>query len=268
DTSMPSDILLQFTPPFQQGIEMLKEPTMIVQNVGISANVKRRLSTSQSAMSVNTSRLPTTTQHHPQTVDVIVDHDMANRTTVPILIIFDRFRNMRNNNIQSNSNLFLPEIDFEALRWQRQGQKVFCAIKQSQLDYIRKHQNDLRSDYLSGLYDAVSRGDVEGITIGSKVMLPRPDHILAKVNISIGEASTSTAVNSIQIDEIRDYVDGRSICPFEASLRIDDFPIHSREPAVCEALGLLGNNKEWDITLEESAGSGSSAVLDPRSGLN
>ncbi|GJU43618.1 DNA helicase [Tanacetum coccineum] len=50
---------------------------------------------------------------------------------------------------------------------------VFCALEQSRMDYIRTHQNDLRSDYLSGLYDAVSRGDHEGITAGSKIILPR-----------------------------------------------------------------------------------------------
>ncbi|GJV89430.1 DNA helicase [Tanacetum coccineum] len=49
---------------------------------------------------------------------------------------------------------------------------VFCAIEQSRLDFIRRNQNDLRSDFLSGLYDAVSRGDHEGIAAGSKIMLP------------------------------------------------------------------------------------------------
>ncbi|GJV01309.1 DNA helicase [Tanacetum coccineum] len=49
---------------------------------------------------------------------------------------------------------------------------VFCVIEQSRLDFIRKNQNDLRSDFLSGLYDAVSRGDREGIAVGSKIMLP------------------------------------------------------------------------------------------------
>ncbi|GJU69694.1 DNA helicase [Tanacetum coccineum] len=172
--------------------------------------------------------------------------------------------------------------------------------KKSRLDYIRKHQNDLRSDYLSGLYDVVSRGDREGINSGSKIMLPStftggprvfeqkvedfvrflnevqtfgyviagPGRILAKVSRSIGEASTSTAVNNVQIDKIQDYVDGRFICPFEACWRIYNFPIHSREPAV-QILNfhlenmqcLLGDDKEWDIALEESAGSGSSAEI-------
>ncbi|GJV30357.1 DNA helicase [Tanacetum coccineum] len=50
---------------------------------------------------------------------------------------------------------------------------AFCAVEQSRLDFIRKRQNDLRSDYLLGLYDAISQGDREGIQAGSMVMLPR-----------------------------------------------------------------------------------------------
>ncbi|GJU33401.1 DNA helicase [Tanacetum coccineum] len=49
---------------------------------------------------------------------------------------------------------------------------VFCAIEQNRLDFMRMHQNYFRSDYLSRLYDAVSRGDRDGIAAGSKVMLP------------------------------------------------------------------------------------------------
>ncbi|GKC65141.1 DNA helicase, partial [Tanacetum coccineum] len=47
------------------------------------------------------------------------------------------------------------------------------SVEQSRLDFIRKRQNDLRSDYLLGLYDAISQGDREGIQAGSMVMLPR-----------------------------------------------------------------------------------------------
>ncbi|GKC08323.1 DNA helicase, partial [Tanacetum coccineum] len=171
----------------------------------------------------------------------------------------------------------LPGINVEATKWKMQGQKV----EQSRLDYIHKHQNDLRSDYLSGLYDAVSRGDHEGITAGSKIMLPSTfiggprldncnvvsynrslslafeahinveyydwsmlfkylfkyiskgsDRILSKVSMSNREVSTSTAVNSVQIDKIQDYVGGRFICLFEACWRIYDFPIHGRELAM------------------------------------
>nr|GEW56130.1 DNA helicase [Tanacetum cinerariifolium] len=50
---------------------------------------------------------------------------------------------------------------------------AFCAFEQYRLDWVRKNQKELRSDYLLGLYDAVSRGDREGIQAGSMVMLPR-----------------------------------------------------------------------------------------------
>ncbi|GKA86644.1 DNA helicase [Tanacetum coccineum] len=50
---------------------------------------------------------------------------------------------------------------------------AFCAIEQGRLDFIRKRQRELRSDYLLGLYDAISQGDPEGIQAGSMVMLPR-----------------------------------------------------------------------------------------------
>ncbi|GKA61503.1 DNA helicase [Tanacetum coccineum] len=36
----------------------------------------------------------------------------------------------------------------------------------------RQHQADIRKDYLSGIYDAISRGDREGYEIGSRVILP------------------------------------------------------------------------------------------------
>ncbi|GJU57550.1 DNA helicase [Tanacetum coccineum] len=138
------------------------------------------------------------------------------------------------------------------------------------------------------------------------------EHILAKINRPLGDASTSMGENHIQVDEIQNYVDGRFVCPFEACWRIFDFPIHSREPAVqilnvhlentqrvnfrqrdrldiivnmynnentddrhltyldlpsefvwdaCEALGLLGDDKEWDIALKESTVSASSTKL-------
>ncbi|GKF60879.1 DNA helicase, partial [Tanacetum coccineum] len=49
---------------------------------------------------------------------------------------------------------------------------VFCAIEQNRLDYIRKKQNDIRSDYLSGLYDAISRGERDGYEVGGRIILP------------------------------------------------------------------------------------------------
>ncbi|GKD58267.1 DNA helicase [Tanacetum coccineum] len=70
-----------------------------------------------------------------------------------------------------------------------------------------------------------------------------PNHILAKINRPIGEASTSTTAKTKPIDEIQNYVDGRFVCPFEACWRIFDYPIHSQEPAV-QILNVHLENKQ------------------------
>ncbi|GJX30769.1 DNA helicase [Tanacetum coccineum] len=59
-----------------------------------------------------------------------------------------------------------------------------------------------------------------------------PDRILGKIDRQVGNSSSSTVEKHIQVDEIKNYVDGRFICPFEACWRIFDYPIHRREPAV------------------------------------
>ncbi|GJZ87275.1 DNA helicase, partial [Tanacetum coccineum] len=50
---------------------------------------------------------------------------------------------------------------------------VYCCIEQNRIDYYRTHQNDIRRDYLSGVYDALHRGDHVGSDIGGKFILPR-----------------------------------------------------------------------------------------------
>ncbi|GKA24577.1 DNA helicase [Tanacetum coccineum] len=49
---------------------------------------------------------------------------------------------------------------------------------------------------------------------------------------AVGNPSSSTIEKHIQVDEIKNYVDGRFICLFEACWRIFDYPIHRREPAM------------------------------------
>jgi hypothetical protein len=49
---------------------------------------------------------------------------------------------------------------------------AYCSIEQSRIDYIREHQNDIRGDYMAGLYDALSRGDQDGSDVGSRIILP------------------------------------------------------------------------------------------------
>ena len=49
---------------------------------------------------------------------------------------------------------------------------AYCSIEQGRMDYVRKHQSDIRGDYLAGLYDAVTRGDIDGSDAGSRIILP------------------------------------------------------------------------------------------------
>ncbi|GJT86219.1 DNA helicase [Tanacetum coccineum] len=49
---------------------------------------------------------------------------------------------------------------------------VYCYIEQNRTDYYTQHQADIRKDYLSGIYDAISQGDREGCEIGSRILLP------------------------------------------------------------------------------------------------
>ena len=49
---------------------------------------------------------------------------------------------------------------------------VYSCIEQNRMDFYRTHQNDIRGEYLSGLYDAVTRGDREGSAVGARIILP------------------------------------------------------------------------------------------------
>ncbi|XP_071704659.1 uncharacterized protein [Rutidosis leptorrhynchoides] len=48
---------------------------------------------------------------------------------------------------------------------------VYYSIELDRMDYIRKKQKDIRKYYLSGLYDAISRGDQTDSGVGSKTIL-------------------------------------------------------------------------------------------------
>ena len=58
------------------------------------------------------------------------------------------------------------------------------------------------------------------------------DRIAARITRPIGQPSTSTNVPRIHVDEIKNFIDGRFICPHEACWRILSFAIHHRELAV------------------------------------
>ncbi|KAK9065378.1 hypothetical protein SSX86_016761 [Deinandra increscens subsp. villosa] len=49
---------------------------------------------------------------------------------------------------------------------------TYIAIERNRLDYFAQNQNDLRTDILRGVEDAISRGDTEGRNIGKRIILP------------------------------------------------------------------------------------------------
>ncbi|XP_071714825.1 uncharacterized protein [Rutidosis leptorrhynchoides] len=49
---------------------------------------------------------------------------------------------------------------------------VYCSIELNRMDYIRHKQKDIRNEYLSGLYDAIDKGDQTGADVGSRTILP------------------------------------------------------------------------------------------------
>ncbi|KAK9079917.1 hypothetical protein SSX86_001592 [Deinandra increscens subsp. villosa] len=49
---------------------------------------------------------------------------------------------------------------------------AYICIERNRLDYIQANQNSLRTEFLSGVHDAISRGDTEGHSVGKRVFLP------------------------------------------------------------------------------------------------
>nr|GEU99212.1 DNA helicase [Tanacetum cinerariifolium] len=50
---------------------------------------------------------------------------------------------------------------------------IYGQDEQNRIDYVREHQNDIRSEYLYGIYDAINRGDNDGSDCGIRVILPQ-----------------------------------------------------------------------------------------------
>ncbi|GKA90433.1 DNA helicase [Tanacetum coccineum] len=71
---------------------------------------------------------------------------------------------------------YYPKLKLKLMDGSGQRKKyvvnMYCALEQDRMDYAHTHQNDIRSDHLSGLYDAIGRGDLFETASGSKIILP------------------------------------------------------------------------------------------------
>ncbi|GJV24529.1 DNA helicase [Tanacetum coccineum] len=117
---------------------------------------------------------------------------------------------------------------------------VYCAIEQSRIDFIRTHQSDIRSEYLSGLYDAVLKGDLDGVIVGSKIILPTS--FTGGTTLYYPDLTPTDRVDvvfRVFEQKVKDFV------KFLREVRTFDY-----FTGACEALGLLGHDRKGDIMLE------------------
>ena len=49
---------------------------------------------------------------------------------------------------------------------------TYASVEEDKLDYIRKNQNNLRSEIYKGIQDAVTRGDTDPQAIRKRITLP------------------------------------------------------------------------------------------------
>ncbi|GJT78264.1 PB1 domain-containing protein [Tanacetum coccineum] len=81
--------------------------------------------------------------------------------------------------------------------------------------------------------DVVSDGKLKKKTVFPYCCQDRgTDRIMAQITRPVGEPPSPSDRVQIQVDEIQNFVDGRSICPYEAFWRTFKFEIHSRNPVV------------------------------------
>ncbi|GKA90784.1 hypothetical protein Tco_0812654 [Tanacetum coccineum] len=100
-----------------------------------------------------------------------------------------------------------------------------------------------------------------GVELDNNYTVPynRTDRIMAQVTRLVGEPPTVIERTQIQIDEIKNFVDGRILlfhqkgCQTFDDIRIVNRTLFSTFRAACEALSLLSNDQEWDIALEEAS---------------
>ncbi|XP_071688702.1 uncharacterized protein [Rutidosis leptorrhynchoides] len=74
------------------------------------------------------------------------------------------------------------------------------------------------------------------------------DRVATHISRPLGDEGSSRRIENQAVDEIKNFIDARFICPHEASWRIYNFPINYREPAVQVLITLEGKKTtltEW-----------------------
>ncbi|GJS39598.1 DNA helicase [Tanacetum coccineum] len=157
---------------------------------------------------------------------------------------------------------------------------AYCAIEQSRLDYIRQKQDDIRSEYLSGIYDAILRGDRDGSDLGLRTVLtasftgsPRymyAHYLDALAICRLTVADRADIVDRVFEKKVRNYIDfvrdSNTFGSVAGDIRKINNKIYPTNKAACQALGLLSSDQEWVTTLQEASLFATTSEL--RSGIN
>ncbi|GKC13833.1 hypothetical protein Tco_1010615 [Tanacetum coccineum] len=78
------------------------------------------------------------------------------------------------------------------------------------------------------------------------------DRVVANITTPIGATTSTSNTQSIHIDEIKNFVEGRYIGPHEACWRILKFPIHYRDPVVLTLAMHLENMQQIRFTSKDN----------------
>lgn len=74
-------------------------------------------------------------------------------------------------NIHARSNIYSLVLNSCRL-FQQYLVDAYTCIEKSHLDYFQSHQDQFRSEYVSGIYDAISYRDTESQSVGKRDILP------------------------------------------------------------------------------------------------
>nr|GEY54823.1 DNA helicase [Tanacetum cinerariifolium] len=161
---------------------------------------------------------------------------------------------------------------------------AYCVVEQTRLDYIRQTQNDIRNEYLSGIYDAILRGDRNGSDLGTRTILsasftggPRYmyAHYLYALAICRVHGNPSffiTFTCNAKWPEIQEYMDSylelttadradivdrifeqKKGCRSFQEIRTVNGIVFQTNRAACEALTLISGDQDWVIALQEAS---------------
>nr|GEV51858.1 helitron helicase-like domain-containing protein [Tanacetum cinerariifolium] len=164
------------------------------------------------------------------------------------------------------------DMDYDIVIEERSGHPqhyvvtAFCAIEQNKKDYVREHQNDIRNEYLSGIYDAINKGDNDGSDCGARLTLPQSfiggprymrSHYLDALAICRVHGNPSFFVTFTRnIKWMNSHLAESSQYYTLWNFKNEAFLI-----AACQASGLLEDDQEWENTIKEAACTATPAEL-------